>query len=525
MTKEYISLLIKREKKEVLGKYYANLWLLTIVLIATFLSISFSNASLSYLQVKMDDPFTNWVDVPNNFENSKRLESFKSQLEENDSLYDRFLYNNVQTDKFNLLNLFDKHRKERRIFSCRFFGNMNSDLIKAILDEKNVVGNAAIPYENIPKKETYGAIITLDVLKKQGYSEDSIPAYIYVSMANTGADTLGVELADGKYAAMPIPVLAVVNRLPSDIDIITSKYFYDAAYTDHTFCFLDKSENQKKSYIETLFYFVPEGGEEIFKSFVANIEYAGESGEVYAVLDDSFIKKSLSGWKNGNIYQVNFGPQEKLPIDASNNINRIILNEFKDIERLYNYMPATEESNSGSYISINFTSLDSIRSFEQYAKQEFEILLDMAQVESKENFNAVSIMANILSFAMIVFSMVCIIMFIVNMLQSYFQKVKRNLGTFKAFGICSIELTNIYVVILLGIVCVAIIFALSVTWLIQFTLPLIGVMKDGEFNYLDLWSIKTLVSIIIVIVATFVTVRIVMGKLLKQTPGDLIYDR
>ena len=137
----------------------------------------------------------------------------------------------------------------------------------------------------------------------------------------------------------------------------------------------------------------------------------------------------------------------------------------------------------------------------------------------------VSIMANILSLAMIVFSMVCIIMFIVNMLQSYFQKVKRNLGTFKAFGICSIELTNIYVVILLGIVCVAIIFALSVTWLIQFTLPLIGVMKDGEFNYLDLWSIKTLVSIIIVIVATVVTVRIVMGKLLKQTPGDLIYDR
>ena len=149
----------------------------------------------------------------------------------------------------------------------------------------------------------------------------------------------------------------------------------------------------------------------------------------------------------------------------------------------------------------------------------------MSQVNSKENFNAVSVMANILSLAMIVFSIICIIMFIVNMLQSYFQKVKHNLGTFKAFGMGSDELIRVYVLILLAIVVSAVILALGVAWLIQLLLPIFGVLKDGEFNYLSLWSIKTLLSIIIVIVATVATVRVVMSKLLKQTPGDLIYDR
>jgi short-subunit dehydrogenase len=62
-------------------------------------------------------------------------------------------------------------------------------------------------------------------------------------------------------------------------------------------------------------------------------------------------------------------------------------------------------------------------------------------------------MASILSAAMVIFSIVCIIMFMVNMLQSYFQKVKRNIGTFKAFGMNGNELIQVYIIILVAIVC------------------------------------------------------------------------
>ena len=178
-----------------------------------------------------------------------------------------------------------------------------------------------------------------------------------------------------------------------------------------------------------------------------------------------------------------------------------------------------------AYLSLNFHSLDSIRAFEKFVREDFKVQIEMSQVNAKENFNAVSIMANILSWAMIIFSIVCIIMFIINMLQSYFQKVKRNLGTFKAFGMDSNELIKVYVFILLTIIVAAILIAISMTWLVELLLPCMDIMKDGKYNYLALWNTKTVYSIVIVLVATVATVFIVMGRLLRQTPGDLIYDR
>ena len=64
---DYFRLFVKREGKVVLGKNNSNLWLLTAVLVATFLAISFSNASLKYLSYKMNDPFINWVDIKNEY--------------------------------------------------------------------------------------------------------------------------------------------------------------------------------------------------------------------------------------------------------------------------------------------------------------------------------------------------------------------------------------------------------------------------------------------------------------------------
>jgi hypothetical protein len=54
---------------------------------------------------------------------------------------------------------------------------------------------------------------------------------------------------------------------------------------------------------------------------------------------------------------------------------------------------------------------------------------------------------------------------------------------------------------------------------------IVGIEKDSGFGYLSLWSGKTFASIIIIIAASIYTVYVVMRNLLKDTPGDLIYDR
>jgi ABC-type antimicrobial peptide transport system permease subunit len=149
----------------------------------------------------------------------------------------------------------------------------------------------------------------------------------------------------------------------------------------------------------------------------------------------------------------------------------------------------------------------------------------MAQVNAKKNFNAISVLANILSWAIVAFSILCIILFIVNLLQSYFQKVKRNLGTFKAFGISNAELISVFVVIMIVLAAASILISLTVVYCVQTVLPMLGFVKEGGFGYLYLWNDMTMGTIAIVVISSVVTVYVVMRRLLSATPGDLIYDR
>lgn len=516
MFKEYLNLLIRRESKEVLGKKYTNLWLLTLVLTATFVSIAFSNGSMKYLADKMDDPFTNWVNINDEYR-SERYGQFRRELTDPE-IQEHFLFDNVQNDHYNSLT-FMGNNGSQQYFQIRFFEELNGKLMHAILSDDNVVNHASINPDSL-QNNTYGFCLTVDALEKLGYSSDSIPAYIDFMSYSLEADTLGVEMIDGKFARAPMPVFGVVRKLPGNMDMIASKFVLQQRNDDLAY----PLDMNNADYQRSLTFFVPnELTHDAFRKIVAAAVPDSLAGS-FTILSNP--KAELKTWKPGQYLSVFFS-QYELPIEVFQSTASKILTAAgdKDVVRIFEYTSGDYPLSQSQYISVNFNSLDSIRAFEKYAKDGFNVQIEMSQVNSKENFNAVSVMANILSWAMIVFSMVCIIMFIVNMLQSYFQKVKRNLGTFKAFGISSGELIRVYVLILVTIVIAAIIAALALSWFIQYLLPMFGVMKDGTFNYLSLWSIKTLASILIMIIATVVTVATVMHRLLLQTPGDLIYDR
>ena len=59
----------------------------------------------------------------------------------------------------------------------------------------------------------------------------------------------------------------------------------------------------------------------------------------------------------------------------------------------------------------------------------------------------------------------------------------------------------------------------------QGILDVLNVTRDGIFGYLSLWSGKTVSAIVVIIFASVYTVYSVMYRLLRSTPGDLIYDR
>jgi hypothetical protein len=507
-----------REGNEVLGRRYSNLWLLTLVLVATFISIAFSEGGMIYLRDKMEDPFTNWIDIPTDGSDQSK-KNFLDVIRQ-PAIQRQYGFTEVCEDveKYNDMN--GVHGRDFYA-NTRHVSKINSPLVHKILHKENLV-KKCVADGSCFSNRSLGVILTSATVERLGYSLDSIPAYINYKAFNPEAVSLGVEMIDQSFAAVPVPVLAVVRRLPGNSDILSTKYLAEQIENNVTYPF---SYVYNEDYLKTLIYFVPE---EITDTELLD----AVKGALPADLKEhaellSLEIKSMRTWQAGRQLQVGFKlPDVTLPTQEWLDIDREVLQTLADkgLTRIYNYK-TSEFHIIPNHYSLTFTSLDHVREFEMFAKgKEYKVQIDMTQVASKENFNAVSLVARILSSAMVVFSIVCIIMFLVNMLQAYFQKVKRNIGTFKAFGMNATELIKVYVIILIMIVGMAISLALAFTWLIQLLLPLIGFTKDG-FNYLSLWNPTTYIATSIIAVSTVITVCCVMIKMLQRTPGDLIYDR
>lgn len=514
---DYFRLFVRREGKVVLGKNYSSLWLLCGVLTVTFLAIAFSNASLNYLSYKMNDPFINWVDIKNNFAEND-FDGFELALQD-DALLEDYHAKGYQTDKY-WYSLFATVNKESRNLKCRFFADIQTELIKAVLDKDNVVYGARIADDKLDN-ESYGVILTVDALvNKLGYSKD-VPAFVYYKAYcdPEAADEFGVELIDEHFALVPVPVLGVVKRLPTNMDMIGTKFFY---HQDNGLAF----NMYEATYSASFCYFLPSNvAEDAFKKDLETIVKSMTENPYY--LFEDYELPRMASHKQGSFMSLQFDNEDDVDFETNRLINDELMKKYasKGVVRVYDYIESNFNDDDDDYISVHFSDLNRIGEFQEFAKSNFKIEIDMSQINAKENFNAVSLMANILSWTMIVFAIVCIILFIVNLLQSYFQKVKRNLGTFKAFGISNSKLISIYVLIMIATIVASVIISLAIAWLIQGILPLVGLLKDGTFNYLSLWSLKTICSVLIIIASSVVTVYAVMHNLLKATPGDLIYDR
>ena len=515
---DYFRLFVIREGKVVLGKNCSTLWLLTAVLTATFMAIAFSNASLDYLSLKMDDPFINWVDIKNEFgEGDFAGLEYALDKDENKQKYHYYDY---QADYAYTYMFFGKEEKNVQYLKCRFFQDLNTPLVEAILSDDNVVRDWRVGSLQNVNPNTIGVIITEEMMRKMGY--DIAPSYIDYMSYSPGADEYGFVLDDEKFVRVPIPVLGVVKRLPGNVDLISSTYFYQQTCNDNTYPF----NMCKSDYASNLSYFIPSSVS--FEAFSDELNKIVESysDAEFDIDEYSFYTPEVESYMEGVFVIVNFYDSD-LDYDCLKDINANMLVRFSDkgVARVFSYEFSDYPLSQKSFISVHFKDLEMIRDFENFVRENFKVKIEMSQINAKENFNAVSTMGNILSWGIIVFAIVCIILFIINLLQSYFQKVKRNLGTFKAFGISNGSLISIYVLILCAIILVSILMSVSFTWIVQGTMNMLGILKDGIYDYLSLWSYKTISSIIIIIFASLYTVYAVMQKLLRATPGDLIYDR
>lgn len=512
VSRDYIKLFFLREGKIVFGNKMSNLWLLTAVITLTFLSVSFSNASLDYLSYKMNDPFINWVDIKNDY-GEGRISDLLYGL--SDSTNQRkFHFVDYQMDYTDNSMYFGKDSSIVHYLSCRFFQSFkNNSLLNKILDSENIINGCSVNHSFLTN-DAVGVIITEDAINKLGY-EDEFPSFIQLCRYSQGADQYGFKLYND-FGYIPIPVIAIVKKLPMNMDIISTNFFYEQNYNDRTYPF----NLNNLDYARSLIYFVPDIV--VYDDFRSDFNNA--SGDSCFVTE-KFLPNLIS-YKGGKFFSIE-GKINELSVEDVLVIDEKIRELYPDngIIRVYDYDFSKYELPKGAYISIQFADLNRIKDFEEFVKQNYSVSIEMSQINAKDNFNSVSIMANILSWAIVVFSMLCVILFEINLYKSYFQKVKKNLGTFKAFGISNSELVRVYVLIILGLILLSILLSLVFAFGLEKLLEVLAILKDGSYSYLSIYNVKTLYSGVIICVSSIATVYFLMRKLLSTTPGNLINDR
>lgn len=506
--KDAIVLFLKREGKELLGKHQANFWVMMAIFLLAILSIGFGSASLRYLKYKMDDPFVQWVDITaqqgatkagatpiEDYLKKADVQAHYNFVDPQPNFVQSMYFRHIATGK-------DVQLEGRSIKS-------SSSVLAGILDKNNVVEmRQGIPFSD----DELGLILTAEALERMGYESGDVPRFVNLSVPfdEEACEMVGLGKGNKGYYEVSFPVVAVVMQLPGMYSyMFTDRFWNDLhANSQTTWDVTDEDNNQE-------------------------LILCGD-------LDDlQKVEKQLDGWGLSISYDSYNGcwdycdAMHVVARDADEELVSYYNNVFQsldlkklDVVRLYPFVPIMNyyEVSVPSYYSIQMPKLDSIRAFQDALYENCGIKLDMTSIEAKENFRFVQRMGNILSYCIILISVIFICVFIYFLLNTHFQKIQRNLGTFKAFGVSNKTLDMIYMTLLLMMTITSFVMSIVLSWVVSLVTGLINKI-EGLYSWLDVWVWQNLLLLVMAIVASVVVTKVVANKKLKHTPGDLIYDR
>jgi hypothetical protein len=514
INRDFSRIFYRKESRELFGRDYINFVLLVMILVLTFLAVGFSNGSLEYLKRKMDDPFIKWVDIVIPF-NSARSVPELIEMINNDSLKQAYHYGDC--DGYNQLTayFYMYSTESERQFTGRTIRH-DDPILKSILSANNLIEG------RVWKDELdIGLIVTRQLMETLGYNRNS-PPFILMSYPILG----------GKYAKVPLPVAAIVKDLPGNNLFAFTPYFFNKRTSMYYPFDITASTYQ----LNELIYFFEGDRKHAEKSASALIEIM-RTDSLSRFLSDTLILENNSTYKKGHDLILYF--KDELSDDKL--VSDFDLRLQKDEEfiqsggcRIYNFDLSGFEKNlvDFDFLSVNFTSLDRIREFSSLLSDLGKLKIDMSQIESKENYNFVSKLTVFISGFLVIFSILSVILFLLNVLKAHITKIKPNLGTFKAFGLDNNIIVRIYSLLTVRFLLLGIIFAFTIaaiigqTGLFRFLFMISGTVTDENVIYFNLLAdIKTYIALLIILGTNLVILPLNISRMLNKTPGDLIYRR
>lgn len=495
---DFKTLFLKGEKKEIQGHNQINMKILLGILLITFISTGTSNIVLKDLNAKMNDPFVNLfsIEVPyskqyvvnelkEDFQNAEKQKEFGFQSISNYSEFP-LSFRKLANDGEDI----DLWVKGRSI-------DLESPILDALLGPDNLILGSAYEYSNEPS-----IVVTEKLFKSLGY--EKLRPYIDMTF-------------DGK--VIPVPVKAIVKDLPESNSFLALPFFY-----------FQRIENGARPFKEVesitrLVLYHPDPDRKIeclsfLKEFIAKKEMFNP----YEL--DIYVESNRSTYVTGLDYTVKiFGYKVDNARGHDTLVKELLQSsdifEFTRIYKL-DYSKVDNLELSTDRLAVNFTNLDNIRNFRNSLFNKYQIEMDLARVIDKENFQLFNILTQGISYALIAFSLAGICFYLYNMIKSHLEKIKRNLGTFLAFGLDPKELYNLYQELLFDFLNKSVVIAFIIGFLVVSSL---SYFSSEGLSLMILIEWKTLIVLISLYGAFYTIYRLTIFRLLERTPGDLVYER
>ncbi|MEM7374163.1 MAG: ABC transporter permease [Bacteroidota bacterium] len=510
--KDFRQLFFRKEGKALMGHRYRNAWVLIVILFVTFCAIGFANGSLEYLGRKMDDPFINWINISVPFGKMDSIATIKGRLNE-EAVRSEFRYKNV-TGNFRFTLRFPQVDKEGTYSVVGRTLELGNPLLEKILAEDNRLHGTGFSGE-----QDAGLIVTQAFLQEFGYEEDA--SHIPTAFPTTTDEDIMI----------PLPIVAIVDELPGLSSFATTPFFYSQRFGA-------SAQNPFHPRHTTDFLFFVEGDEATAGQFQQVMEswFMETHADEFSPFDPfpSPVNSYTLSHQAGYLVGISLTPkpdEKKLRAVFGRMQEDAAFRQFDFLRCFSTQFNLFTKEDEYDNLNINFENLDRIREFREYCKQEFDLEIDMAQVEARENFNFVSKLTYTISLILIGFSVLSICLFLSAVFRRHLDKIRRNIGTFKAFGLDNRTLISTYLNMITGFLAASILGSLLVSWIfgslggIRLLLWIFRSELERGQQYFDLLNWWTLVAVLAIMGISFVVLYSLASRILSRTPGDLLYDR
>ena len=502
-----IELFLDKEGKELRGKHNFNFFVLVAIFAVAIFSIGFGSASMKYLQFKMEDPFINWVDIVVRQKISDK--SSKMPLEQ--FLNDSTLRSKIQFESPEanyLLNIDFRHQSKAKNIQLQGRSiDSHSSILPKILDDANVIVKRSLPLSD----QELGLIVTQGTLYDLGYFET--PAFIYLALSYDDESCNELGIAGGVNGNYPVafPIVAVVKQLPGmNSFLFTTRFLQDCSANNKTSFDITEEENCQ---------------------ILKIVSDDSQIDAIKTLVHDKGFTASKSQ------YRLSWANQSELSIEANvdeldddmlytyNKMYSDIVSKYPRVTRVYDFQPIQSfRLDNPAYYSVQIKNLANVKLFQSELYEKCGIKLEMTSIDQKNNFQFVQRMGNILSICIIFIAVLFICFFIYFMLNTHFQRIQRNLGTFKAFGISNATLYYIYIVLLLKITIAAFAISMAFAWLCNVALNLFTQIEAG-YHWIEVLVWQNILLLFLAVIAVIIASYWVARVKLQHTPGDLIYNR